>query len=172
MNLVLLDKALLRMRLKYQLFKQKNPKYANRTTRKICEEYLGLLSPSIFNAYKPPNGLITFVRTPYKNLGEFTKKLIATNLLLKQSSIITPDWDNGAYRNITVDRFLITSEGFYADNVKAIADFKQAGLELCKLMVESDTAEFGKDEHNSRMLTKLFINLLEVAVKLNIVSVE
>ena len=73
---------------------------------------------------------------------------------------------------ISVDRFLLSSTGYYIDNEREIAQLKNNVLELCALMIVSDTATHGLDEHNLRMLTKLFIDIKEIGTKLLEVSVN
>jgi hypothetical protein len=130
--------------------------------RKLCEELLMKLDISNFSKYTPNIGLSIYINTRYNTIEDYTNKIKQINLYLKQGVIINPTHDNGNEILISLDRFLISSDGFYLDVKKALLDFKNNALELCKLMEESDIAEYGIHENNLRMLTKIIINIREV----------
>lgn len=138
--------------------------------RQLCENLFTELHPHLYENYTPSTGLSVFISVYYENIESYTQKLKELSRQLMTDKPIAPDWGGQSETSISVDRFLTTSDGFYTDVQKALVDFKEAGLQLCALMRESDTAAYGLHEHNLRMLTKLFINLRAVLVQLIEVS--
>lgn len=140
--------------------------------RQLCEEIFNKLDPGLFKNYNPSAGLSSFINVTYITIGEYNTKIKETNNLLKQDLAVASSWIKRDITLISVDRFLLSSTGYYIDNEREIAQLKNNVLELCALMIVSDTATHGLDEHNLRMLTKLFIDIKEIGTKLLEVSVN
>lgn len=136
------------------------------SNRKMCEELLHELSVEHFSSYMPSNGLCISIATHYSNIEQYTQKLVEFAKYIERERIIQADWVLVQETVLSIDRFLISSDGYYLDVVKAILDFKTAGLQLCMFMERSDVELSGYYEHSLRMLTKLLINLRLVTTKL------
>lgn len=134
--------------------------------RLLCKQLLTELNASSFKIYSPSLGVGILIQTRYNDIETYSAKLKSTSRLLKQGSLIPNNWDIVNEQTISLDRFLISSDGYYLDIQKAISDFKTNGLEFCNLMEDSDTAQYGLPEHNLRMTTNLIINLTLVTKKL------
>lgn len=146
---------------------QLSPQHPNRNA---CEQMVELLRPDFFQQYRPSQGKIE-CDFFYPNVEAYTTKLKELNKTIKDKRPIQSDWagDIKVTRN-TVDAFLVSDDGYYINPEQAVSNFKAASLELCQRMQVSDTAAHGVDEHNLRMLTKLFINLRVVHQRLIEVS--
>jgi hypothetical protein len=131
--------------------------------RAACEITINELQSSFFQSYAPVIGASTFLHTYFPTIDAYTLALKELARQVKEERAIQPDWLTTPSQTVSVDRFLISGDGFYQDPVRAIEEFRQAGINLCQSMKESDTEEVGVYEHNLRMLTKLFINLRLVA---------
>jgi hypothetical protein len=127
--------------------------------RKLCLEVALALDVTKYKNYNPINGLSVLITTKYLDIESYTKKVKLTSLVLRENKMIPTSWDNVSTNTITLDRFLISSDGYYLDIEKAITKFKLACIELCTLLMDSDTAIYGIHEHNLRMLTMMLINI-------------
>ena len=143
----------------------------NLPKRKLCEDLLKELSAERFKHYNPPSGLSVTTATMYANIETYTKGIVEVTKLVKQDKVIRPTWIDIKHTILSVDRFLVSEDGYYVNAREAVDNFKKAGLELCAVMEQSDVATYGLYEHNLRMLTKLFINLRYTTIALIEVSI-
>ena len=133
--------------------------------RKECIALLTLLDVAKFIDYNPYNGISVTISVRYYNIEILTDKLISTNYLLRKGSALPLDWDNVIEKSITLDRFFISNDT-YLDITKSVIKFKKQALLLCELMKDSDTEEFGIHDHNRRMLTNIFNNIIKITISL------
>ena len=140
--------------------------------RLLCEELFDQLSVDAFGSYNTHTGLETTLIVPYPNIEQYTNKLKEIVLLLEQKRIISTEQFNTLKTELSVDKFLISDDGFYINIELAILNFKNIGLKLCQLMKESDTATYGYYEHSFRMLTNIFVNIRIVTTLLISVSLK
>lgn len=138
--------------------------------RRLCESLLYTLQPRNFERYKPSAGLAVQIAPLYPNVDSYTKHLKDIANLAVQEKPIDAALLSSETISVSVDRFLVTADGFYTPPVRAIENFQIAGLRLCNAMMRADTDEAGIYEHNLRVLTKLLINLRLVTFKLIEVS--
>jgi len=138
----------------------------NNPNRKFTEDLLSNLSVDYFLDYSPVRGLSTFVDTRYGNIDLLNNKIKEAIRLIKGGTPIPTNFGIDEISTVSIDRFLISSDGYYIDIYVAINDLVKYGLNLCKLMEDSDTVDHGIQNHNLRMLTKLFINIREIVTKL------
>ena len=143
----------------------------NIPNRQLCENLLNELDEKRFESYNVALGLSLTVVTLYADVESYTKGLIDIVRLIKNDRPIRPTWIDLRHSTASVDRFLVSADGYYINTATAIDNFKKVGLELCFLMKESDTATYGIHEHNLRMLTRLFINLRHVTNMLILASI-
>jgi len=140
--------------------------------RKLCETLLKELNSNKLTNYSVSVGLSITIQPLYPDIETYIKKLKEAVVIIKYDKKIPREWGIAESRSMTLDHFLITSDGYYVDVPKAVEIFKEAGIKLCEIMEESDTAQYGVPEYNLRMLTNLFINLREITKKLIEVSVS
>lgn len=131
--------------------------------RKLCIALLNELSEEHFFSYKPTNGKSVRNDFLYPSIDLYSRKMKEFTRYIKEEKAIPPDWYTELITQQSVDQFLSSSDGYYVDVPKAITQFRQAGLQLCEALKESDTATYGIYEHNLRILTKLFVNLRHIA---------
>jgi len=160
----------LRMMRFHQIVKDTAKLSAQKPNRQVCEDLFVQLEAKHFKAYHPHTGMSVKFTPLYPTIDSYTSKLRELHRLVKQDKAIPPDWNDGANIEVSVDRFMISSDGFYLDITQAVSDFKDAGYQLCISMKDSDTESHGVQEHNLRMLTKLFINLRPTVLTLINVS--
>lgn len=139
-------------------------------SRKVCETLFNELRPEQFKAYNPFHGSSHALSPLYPGIETYTAKMKELTRLIKQDRSIPPDWNDSTPVDTVVDRFFVSNDGFYLDVIKAVSDFKEAGLQLCIAMQPADTETHGVYEHNLRMLTKLFVNMRHTATALMTVS--
>lgn len=144
------------------------------TQRFICEKLLAMLDPQRFARYRADIGAGVRIHVFARNVEQYADLLRrASAEVIKEAPMNPASWGSYAGEsNIPVDRFLVSSDGYYIDYPKAIAAFRNAGLQLCQALEPSDEAEYGVYEHNLRVLTKLLQNLREVTAALLDVSLQ
>ena len=158
---MIIKKIYFRWRLK-QIEKQ-FPFQPYKLNRKLCVALLTELNVVKFSKYDPHIGLSTNLKVRYTNIDDYVIKMKSAIRWLRLKNMIQPTWETGVTEvAISLDRFLVSSNGYYTDKQKSVDNFKHTALRLCELMVESDTAEFGLHEHNARMTTMMFSNIIEV----------
>ena len=128
-------------------------------TRALCEELLLALRPELFTPYNAAAALALRVSMPCTSIDAYTQKLKDAAMLVRQGKPIDPLWAVQEDVQLSVDRFLVSEDGYYVNAEKEIAAFKVAALRLCVLMQRSDSEGAGLFEHNLRVLTKLFISI-------------
>lgn len=138
--------------------------------RRAVAELLVELMPEYFHDYEPIKGRAR-IEPLYPSIEIYAEKIKELCKTIKENRPIPPDWlDKANPQPMFVDQFFYSADGYYTSVGVSVGKFKLAGLELCKLMITSDTATYGVQEHNLRMLTKLFINLRVVSQRLVEVS--
>jgi len=137
------------------------------TKRMLCVEELRRLTPEWFLYYRPEAGLGVYVKVCYPNIDAYAQALREFADLIKEERPISPTQVKEADTVLTLDRFLTSADGFYLDVVAAVAKYKACALHLCEALEAGDYAEHGLPEHNLRMLTKLFSNVLTLTSQLN-----
>jgi hypothetical protein len=140
--------------------------------RLICLGVLNELDVSRFVNYKPEDGLNIYIKPLYPGIGNYAIKLKEINLMIKQGTIIPSNIIISNVRNISLDSFLVNTDGFYVDINSTIFEFRKQAITLCNLMEDSDTAETGIHAHNARILTKLFNDILLITSKLVEVTIK
>jgi len=140
--------------------------------RQSCEEILGLLEPDKYVGYQPYYAKQVKLSEDIANLEAFTKKLLDTSAMVLKEQPIPTGWMRPDEVVVPFDRLFVATGGYYLDVAGTVHKFKVAGLRLCELMKESDTATHGIHEHNFRMLSRLFVQLRELSTCLVEVSLE
>ena len=130
-----------------------------------CLSILELIELSKLEKYTPMNGLSTIVISRFQDIDVYNRMLIQAVTFVKTSRGIPVTWDTGIERSMSLDRFLI-SDGHYVDIVKSVATFKVYAIDLCKLMEDSDDAEYGLLEHNKRMLVPFLNSVRLIATQI------
>lgn len=143
--------------------KEIEPAVANLSPRVTAIAALDSLFPEQYSQYKVRNGEAVTMTSVYPNIEEYTNKLREAAIAIKYGRTIKPHWLPGPAKEIDVDGFLVSSTGFYLDNEQAVERFKNTALEFCEQLKKTEGQEFGVQEHNSRMLTKLLANLCVVS---------
>lgn len=138
--------------------------------RSKCVDILNLLDVDRLNKYDPSIGAAISITSRYWDIYTYIKKINTTIVMLRREKIIPINWDDVVERNLTLDRFFIL-DGYYCDVKKSVLEFKTCSLELCELLENSDGAEYGVNEHNRRMLTKIVNNICLIAIKLVTITV-
>ncbi len=142
------------------------------TKRMLCVEQLRRLTPERFMHYRPASGLGVKLSVSYPNIDVYAQSLRELALLVESDRAVSPTQVKEAEHSVTLDRFLTSADGFYLDVVSAVSKFKAHALHLCEALEAGDYESAGLAEHNTRMLTKLFSNVLLLATHLNEVSRE
>ena len=139
--------------------------------RQLCEAIVEELSPGMFTRYSSVQGSTVLINPVYNNIEEYTntlKKLVRE--LTDETKALPTSWGLVEEQYISVDQFFNTKDGCYLNVEQAITDFKEAAMQFCTIMEDSDTVDVGIPDHNLRILTKLFVNLRSVTLALINVS--
>lgn len=155
------------------LIEQARQTPATAPARHITLELLQQLIPESFVAYQVYTGAATRMQALARNIEAYTILLKAAYTEVANERAMTdPKWAALTPHELSVDRFLVTEDGYYVDQIKAVQAFRSAGIDLCNALAPADQASSGVYEHNLRSLTKLLVNLRAVAVALLQVSQE
>lgn len=138
--------------------------------RQRCLGLLNEITTAQFSLYGIDSGLSTMIKVPDQCIDTYTERMKKIQRQLKQDRLLQVEDFNWSLKNVSVDRFLTSTTGFYQDVEKAVERLKVAATAVCVMAAKLDDAEYGKNEHNSRLLTKLFINMQEVSKALIEVS--
>lgn len=144
----------------------------HKPNRQLCQSLLEGLETDNFKHYLPIDGLLNIVCVHYNNIELYTKKLKEVTRDIKQNKLTLTDLSIINESTLSIDRFFISSNGYYVDPVRAVNNFKEAGLAFCLCLETTDTEHTGYSDYSLRMCTKLLINLKEVTIKLNNVSLK
>ena len=142
------------------------------TKRMQCAEQLRRLTPERFIHYRPASGLGVKLSVCYPNIDVYARHLREIALLVESGGAVSPTQVKDADHVLTLDRFLTSADGYYLEVVPVVTQFKAHALHLCEALEAADYTTHGLPEHNLRMLTKLFSNVLLLATHLNEVSRE
>ncbi|MNU19601.1 hypothetical protein D3C71_78320 [compost metagenome] len=140
------------------------------TKRMLCVDELRRLTPERFIHYRPVDGLGVRLDVCYTSVDVYCQALRDFSVQIQEERAVSPTQVVEPSSSVSLDRFLISSDGYYLEPVSSIAMFKERALHLCDTMESSDYVEAGLAEHNARMLTKLFTNMLALTTCLNEVS--
>lgn len=144
-------------------YRDHEPMAAN---RKECEEILNLLDPREFEKYVPMKTAGQTITTRVKALADLVEKIHSANQLLVEETPVPRTWYTGQEQTMTLDSFISIRDNHYIPVGATVMRLKNEGLQLCKLMVASDTETVGLHEHNLRVLTTLFVDLRTVSQRL------
>lgn len=140
---------------------------APRNARLACLDELEKLNPDLFSLYQVDSGEQTFITPQFPNIDLYADRLKEAASLINRGKPIKNIWVPKEGHRMNVDTFMVTKDGFYLDNYKAVERFKEHAIAMCIALEKSDTEQFGVYEHNLRMLTKLLTNVQDVTVALN-----
>lgn len=144
-----------------------NPKLTDhQASRETLEALLQHLSEVPFQHFTKDAVMGVELRVFYKTIDEYRQEMKALAGRLLNEQMIQTAWADQTEKDVALDRFLTSKDGFYLDVVEAIHGFKHEALVLCALMQKSDQAKFGVHEHNRRMMLKFMANLRAVTVRL------
>ena len=131
---------------------------------------LNELTPAQFSLYEVSHGMAATIAVPDSDIDTYIERIKRLQRQLVSNRLLQPDDFNWSLKSTTLDRFFVSTTGFYQDTEKAVERLKKAATGLCEVAAKTDQAEFGVDEHNRRLLTKLFINVQSVSKALIEVS--
>jgi hypothetical protein len=140
-------------------------------TRALVQETLQALQPERFDHYRPHAGQSQQVLALLPNIESYTAKLAEAWYFVEDQKVVPSDWlSTETEHHLSVDSFLITPDGYYANQQRAVAAFRTQALRLCEALQPADQEDAGIYEHNLRVLTRLFVNLRLLAAALLVVS--
>lgn len=128
------------------------------------------VSPVQFSLYEVSRGVATNVTVPDRDIDTYIERIKRIQRQLHNNRMLQAEDFSWSLNTVTLDRFFVSTTGFYQDPEKAVARLKTAALGMCEIAAKTDQAEFGVDEHNRRLLTKLFLNVQALAKTLIEVS--
>lgn len=131
---------------------------------------LNEITTAQFSLYEVSSGMATVIKVPDGDIDTYIERIKNTHRQLVGNRTLQAEDFSWALQTVTLDRFFVSSRGFYQDTERAVERLKQAALNLCEAATKTDDAEYGTLEHNRRLLTKLFINVQDVSKALIEVS--
>jgi hypothetical protein len=140
--------------------------------RQLTARMLKDLPIRLLSVYDPKRGGATVLSMHYPNIKELNNALQYLNQKLSNEELIRQNDVNFEEHTKSLDEFLIDNAGYYLDPIKEFTTFRTQALVLCDLMSVTDKAEFGKDESNRRMLSKLLLNIEQLTSVLQRIVIE
>ena len=134
---------------------------AGQSNRELCLELIQGFKELSDKNYSPlaANGI--FIEAIVPNIARFIPLLRQMNLTIKRGEPLDATKYNQGIVSITLDQFFISEDGYYIETSEIYA-FIEESLRLCELMEGAESAEFGVQEHNLRILTKTFVSLKSI----------
>ena len=131
----------------------------------IEEMILSLLKPNYFRQENVLASSKIRLDTIFTSIIEYNRRLVLLNTLLKNNTIISPDWCKYEYRKAPFDDFF-TDGNVYVDREKEMNEFitlvKQFRLELYIIKDEA----VGVKGHNLRQMSRFHTHLSDLIVQL------
>lgn len=143
---------------------------AAQNERQRCLIYFNELTTQQFSLYEVGHGLAIVLHVPDLCVDHYIERIKRTQRTIERDKALNNDDFNWPAKRITVDQFLTSKTGFYQDAEQAVVRLRHAVLALCEAAAKLDQVDTGIQELNHRLLTKLFINLQQVAKALIEVS--
>jgi hypothetical protein len=138
--------------------------------RQRATTILNEITTAQFSLYEVSSGMATVIKVPDGDIDTYIERIKRIHRQLVADRTLQAEDFSWSLKAVSLDRFFISSEGFYQDTELAVTRLKEAALNLCAAAVKTDEAEYGVHEHNRRLLTKLFINVQTVSKALIEVS--
>jgi hypothetical protein len=134
---------------------------AGQSNRELCLELIQGFKELSDQNYSPlaANGI--FINALVPNIAKFNPLLKQINFAVKQGESLDAMKYNLVLVNMTLDQFFISEDGYYIETSE-IYTFVEESQKLCELMEGAESAEFGVQEHNLRILTKTFVSLKSI----------
>lgn len=173
-------KYLLRNRLKH-LLKRYSGDIARVANREKCELLMREIPVEYFKQYNVKKGTERTIQTGVKNLDAYVRLLKKAQAVIRTEQYFSGVWytdslteyeSNGsapaAYvvEAITIDRLLVSANGYYSDPYTVISEFQSVGHQICLLLRQADAQQVGYYETTVRMLNKLFLDMAIIAIGL------
>lgn len=134
--------------------------------RKQCElMWLALEKALPHLRYSPHTAGSVTVSVTHPNADLLVAYLRQVNETVGLGKPLEPEKMVATTTNVTVDAFFISTDGYYIPPAR-IKDLLHEALLLCRQTSSYDGAEFGVEEHNQRMLKRLFTSLKSLATGL------
>jgi hypothetical protein len=102
-----------------------------------------------------------FISTCVFNIARFVTVLKQITMTIKKNEALDSDRYALVMVDKTLDQFFISDDGYYIESTY-IYEFVEEALKLCELMEGAESAEYGVQEHNLRILTKTFASLKSI----------
>lgn len=131
------------------------------SNRELCLELIAGFKELNDRNYNPLAASGVFVSSCVSNIAKFVTVLRQANMTIKKSEALDGDKYALAMVEMTLDQFFISDDGYYIESTY-IYEFVEEALKLCELMEGAESAEFGVQEHNLRILTKTFASLKSI----------
>ena len=131
------------------------------SNRELCLQLVEELEGVINNPYHPLAASGVFMTAPVPNITRYLSMLRQYNRSLREKKAIDPNDCNWTMRTLTLDQFFVSDDNYYID-ASAILEVVQEARTLCEFMDGAESAEYGTEEHNNRMLMKFFVSLKSI----------
>lgn len=134
---------------------------AGQSNRELCLELIQGFKELSDKNYSPLAASGIFINAVVSNIAKFVPLLKQMNNIIARGEALDATKFNWVLVNMTLDQFFVSDDGFYIESAN-IYDFVEEALRLCELMEGAESAEFGVQEHNLRILTKTFVSLKSI----------
>jgi hypothetical protein len=138
-------------------------------SRALTEQLLQLLDPTDFASSNPDAAQAVFMQSLKPTAEQYSEFVSRCCALIQDERAIPASWitENDTSVYISVDRFLISPDGYYVDQQSAVVKLREQGLRLLGALAAADNESVGTPAHNLRLLTKVLANLRAVTVALH-----
>jgi hypothetical protein len=134
---------------------------AGQSNRELCLELIVGFKELSDRNYSPLAANGVFISTCVPNIARFVTVLKQITMTIKKNEALDSDRYALVMVDKTLDQFFISDDGYYIESTY-IYEFVEEALKLCELMEGAESAEYGVQEHNLRILTKTFASLKSI----------
>lgn len=145
------------------------------TTKKLLSQYLQdkniqsstesillMLRDNIDRPFDNKLALSIRVKSTLPDFSQLNRLLILINHDLSNDHVLSASRSGGQIEEYSLDRLFIDNEGRYI-NWLQVTSFCEEALKMCKLTEGYEQYTHGTEEHNLRMLSKVFVTVRSIS---------
>lgn len=135
----------------------------NMSKRAQAQHYLDLLKPVMTKRFNLLNASIVQLDVIAPNIVDFTDIVRKFASIVEQKEAVRPSDCFFTVKQTTLDKFFTDEDRMYISQSELQVLHREASR-LCELLQAGERAEYGTDEHNLRILSKVLVGIKNVCV--------
>lgn len=133
----------------------------NWSKRRLAVDALEQLEPLLDRRFNPMYASAIKLEVPAENINKFISMLLRYCNTMQVGEAIKPTDCFLTKTEMTLDKFFTDETNRYISQ-EELKVFHKEALRLCSLTESGEKSEFGIDEHNFRILSKVFVGIKQV----------